>query len=448
MFALDDALAPELAARASAAGLTVTLPDGSTRPIPTTTTATLRSAAELKHAAHVSRDIASAIVRLANAALAGRVPDVVRPALSPLERHFAERVPVEALAVSRVDYFDGDGLRALELNATIPAMQHYGDVATTCWRSLYGPTAPAATPSNTAALIRVLTEAGRSRLGHAPERVAILARRNDAQLGELNGIAAAWRERGPAVRIVYPDQLHHGEGGWTADGWAFDFVYRHLFVRRLEGDAAPEAIALLSDPKVALFNPPASQFEVKAVLALLSEAEHDGDLATVAQIDADVLSVIPWTRRLMAGRSLGPDGREVDVLDHVARDPDRFVLKRSWDYGGRAVFVGSGRQGSGFGTRVLAAFGRPMTWAELVGACASDPRGGGFIVQERVEPRVESHRLATAEGVIPAELFVDLSHYASVGLPDPGWGAVVRGSTDDVVNIVGGGGVIPLLMGA
>jgi hypothetical protein len=44
------------------------------------------------------------------------------------------------------------------------------------------------------------------------------------------------------------------------------------------------------------------------------------------------------------------------------------------------------------------------------------------------------------------ELFVDFSAFASVqpGRP-PNWGGVCRGSVSQIVNIVGGGGVLPLL---
>jgi hypothetical protein len=43
-------------------------------------------------------------------------------------------------------------------------------------------------------------------------------------------------------------------------------------------------------------------------------------------------------------------------------------------------------------------------------------------------------------------LYVDFSAYASVGLgKQPNWGGVCRGSLSQIVNIVGGGGVLPLL---
>ena len=43
-------------------------------------------------------------------------------------------------------------------------------------------------------------------------------------------------------------------------------------------------------------------------------------------------------------------------------------------------------------------------------------------------------------------MFVDYSAFSSVGVePEPPWGGVVRASASRIVNIHGGGGVLPLL---
>ena len=58
----------------------------------------------------------------------------------------------------------------------------------------------------------------------------------------------------------------------------------------------------------------------------------------------------------------------------------------------------------------------------------------------------ERHLLATPADPVEAEVFVDYSAFASVGVePEPPWGGVVRASTSRIVNIQGGGGVLPLL---
>jgi hypothetical protein len=127
-------------------------------------------------------------------------------------------------------------------------------------------------------------------------------------------------------------------------------------------------------------------------------------------------------------------------------EPAHYVLKRSWDYGGRAVFVGKSSHEASFDDRVVASYGKKMSWPELCRVAAADPVGGGFVVQGLVDAKPEPHLLCTQNGEQEAMLYVDFSAYASVNLSiAPQWGAVCRGSISPIVNIVGGGGVLPLI---
>jgi len=49
---------------------------------------------------------------------------------------------------------------------------------------------------------------------------------------------------------------------------------------------------------------------------------------------------------------------------------ERWVLKRSWDYGGKSVFLGAELE--------------PAAWARAVEEALADARGGGFVAQERI----------------------------------------------------------------
>jgi hypothetical protein len=62
-----------------------------------------------------------------------------------------------------------------------------------------------------------------------------------------------------------------------------------------------------------------------------------------------------------------------------------------------------------------------------------------------VETTPEAHLLCSGTRQTEVQLYVDFSAYASVGVEAPAWGGVCRGSVSHIVNIVGGGGVIPLL---
>ena len=139
-------------------------------------------------------------------------------------------------------------------------------------------------------------------------------------------------------------------------------------------------------------------------------------------------------------------GRSPDLVAHVAAHPESFVLKRAWDYGGKAVFVGPASEEPASPPAPRRRSAHRLAWPELVRRAAADTRGGGFVVQAVVDIPRERHLLATPTGPVEAEVFVDYSAFASVGVePEPAWGGVVRASASRIVNIQGGGGVLPLL---
>lgn len=449
---------PLLAERAYTRGLAVTnRADGTTKPIPITATPVIVAKAELDRRLRLSALLSSAGAKMAHVVLAGPAKAMLLDGMSPLERTLALATFERArqLATTRVDFFVGARVQALELNATIPAMQGYSDIAAHTllemvgkhWRASPQEIArlQAANGSNALALYRALLSGyAQVRPGQSPRTIALLCRRNDAQLTEQRYLCERFRDFGADADVVHPDQLS-GDDAVRANGKAYQLVYRHLFVRRLEEPdmaGAPYVVELLKEPqgrRAVVLNPPASQVEAKLVFALMSQSLEDSALArdagfTRAELDA-IAESVPWTRPFAP-----------DVVAKVAADPDRYVLKRSWDYGGRAVFVGRTRAEPGYDERVRAAYGASLDWAGLCERAAADRTGGGFVVQQLVETKPESHLLCAGSTQTPVELYVDFSSYASVGVePAPQWGGVCRGSISHIVNIVGGGGVIPLL---
>ena len=450
---------PELANTAYARGLAVTSKDdGSTKPIPITATPVIIEGGELKRRQRIAELLSSATLKMSRAVLDGLHRDVVFNGLSPLEQLMAEATSqrLSTLVTTRVDFFAGAKLSALEVNATIPAMQGYSDIAANAFIEVVGRfwRAPdhliaswqAKNGSNALALYRALLNGyAQVRPGRTPERIALLSRRNDAQATEQKYLCERFRDLGAEADVVHPDQLS-GDDAVRANGKTYDLIYRHLFVRRLEEtdmSGAGYVRQLLAEPngaRAVVLNPPASQVEVKAVFALLSEATENAEIARAAHLSTveleAIAATVPWTR-VFRGEAL---------RDEVAKNPDQYVLKRSWDYGGRAVFVGRTRAEPSFSDRVTAAYGSPMDWGGLCAKAVEDPIGGGFVVQHVVDIHPETHLLCSASSQESLELYVDFSAYASVGLPNqPAWGGVCRGSLSHIVNIVGGGGVLPLI---
>lgn len=462
---------PALADAAYQRGLAVTLPDGATRAIPVTATPVILGADEIKRRADTATLLSRAAFKMAQATLRGPECELLFGAMSPLERKLASATldHLRSLATTRVDYFVAKDVPwALEVNATIPAMQGYSDIAAQAFIEHVARHAgandaaiariQAKNGSNALALYRALLEgyAGQRR-GAAPERILLLSRRNDAQLTEQRYLAARFAEYGTEAEIAHPDELSgdlSGDGLIQARGKKWDLVYRHVFVRRLEETPAPfveEFFATFWKWKTVLLNPPSAQVEVKTTFALLSRAVVEPELATFAALTpeelAAVRAMVPWTRNFRAGATVGPDGSRVeDLIAFVAKDPARFVLKRSWDYGGKAVFVGRALGTPQFEERVLAAYGAHLDWPSVCERAARDPIGGGLVVQQFVDNPPEEHLLCTTGGVHSADLYVDFSAYGSVQEGrQPNWGGVCRGSVSQIVNIVGGGGVLPLI---
>jgi hypothetical protein len=458
----------ELARTAFQRGLAVTQKDGTQRPIPITATPVILEAAEIRRRAELSAQLSSATLKMAEAVLNGSTRDVLLGALSPLERSIAERTwsQVARLATLRVDFFvdSAQQPRALEINTTIPAMQGYSDIAARSFLEVvarhfgYPEKAIHAlltlNGSNALALYRALLDGyAAERRGKLPETIALLCRRNDAQISELRYLAERFREFGADADLVHPDEVS-GDDAFVAHGKKYDLVYRHLFVRRLEETPSPwmeDFLGTVPGKKAVFLNPPTSQMEVKTTFALLSQAMAEPELAEGAGLSPDELAAIracvPWTRRFRRGPGVGAGGEKLeDLVAAVGAEPSRFVLKRAWDYGGKAVFIGRSVGSVPYNERAQALYGAPLTWAELCERAVADTTGGGYVVQELVQTSPEEHFVCTESGALPTSFYVDYSAYASVGLAkQPVWGGVCRGSMGEIVNIVGGGGVLPLI---
>jgi hypothetical protein len=419
------------AERAWSDGMTVLRPDGSVVPIPLLAEPEVFSRAALSDAAAEAERILSGAVKLARALLASgdeRDRAALVDPFSGLEAEAMAKLfeaPLPVL-VARVDWLvpaAGGPPRALELNATIPAMPAYADVAAFSWiraaaRARGKPAREenalvSACGSHMERLREAMVAHYRARGGTAARpSIAIVARPGDAQIGELRRLEAHLRQMGHAAENLTPDAC-------VPERW--DVLYRHVWAHRVD-PGAPFARALLQPERFVLLNPVNGLLEAKALFARLSECAEDAALAARAGLDAaerDAAGRLPWTRRL------GPE-----LVARVVAERERFVVKRSWDYGGKSVHLG-------------AELG-PEAWARVVEEAARDEKGGGFVVQERIFAARRPATRITPDGASRGDLYRDLSTYCGLGPSRPS-GSVVRAAASPIVNILGGGGLAPLL---
>ncbi|HTP29397.1 MAG TPA: hypothetical protein VMK12_27500 [Anaeromyxobacteraceae bacterium] len=413
-------------------GMAVFSSSGTATEIPLVAEPEVFSRAALAALASEARAILSGAVKLARALLAQGNECDSRMLSAPFEGLEAEAMsrlfedaPCPAI-VARIDFLsEGANFapRALELNATIPAMPAYGDLAAQAWiraaaraRGMAPRQADdliVACGSNMENLRRALAAFYRSR-GGTKERpsIALVARPGDAQQGELRRLAEHFRQLGHRAATLTPDECE-------PEGW--DVLYRHIWAHNTPPES-PFAAALRAPHRFVLANPVNGVLEVKGLFARLSECGEDLHLARLAGLDDAELAA---ARRLPLTRLL-----DEALAPRVVAERERWVLKRNWGYGGKGVRIGS----------EIA----PAAWAGEVNAALADRAGGGFVAQERVISVPRSGTRVSRGGIERLPLCHDVSTYTGLGPFVPS-GSVVRASSSPVVNLLGGGGLVPVL---
>ena len=182
--------------------------------------------------------------------------------------------------------------------------------------------------------------------------IAIVARPGDAQIGELRRLEAHFRQMGHETEVLVPD---------VADPDRHDLLYRHVWAHRTP-PGSPFARALREPARWPLANPVNGLLEAKALFARLSEAAEDAGLAALAGLDEA-------ERAAARAPALDPHARRGTVATLLGAR-ERYVLKRSWDYGGKSVHLGAETSPPATGSAWSAR--RPATGA----AAASWPRSG------------------------------------------------------------------------
>jgi hypothetical protein len=413
-------------------GMTVRKPDGSVVPIPLVCEPQVLPRATLVSVAAQAKAILSGAVKLAGHLVRAGDPRDREALLGPfqgLEQEAMAKLfagaPCPAI-LARVDFLvpeAGGAPKALELNATIPAMQAYADLATHGWiraaaasRGLPPWTADALIArcgSHMEALRETLVHFYRVRGGKREHpSIALVARPGDAQTGEQRRLAEHFRKLGHRAETLLPT---------TCEPERFDLLYRHIWAHRTPADA-PFARALRAPETFVLANPVNGLLEAKALFARLSECAEDEHLADRAGLDdreRAAATALPWTRRL-----------DATLVPRLIAERDNFVVKRSWDYGGKSVSLGAELD--------------PKEWERRVRAAAADP--DGFIAQERIfatrapATRIVDATLEERRGL----LYRDISTYTGL-LDTAPTGSVVRAATNPIVNILGGGGLVPVV---
>lgn len=354
-------------------------------------------------------------------------------------------------ATVRFDLFlDGDKVRILEINTTIPAMQAYSDIIAESYLAAgsMNSVGDGEIVSNTMELLESLREhyaaAGG---GSGLSRIAIVARAGDSQLGELLHYQAAWKKLGYAVNIVTPETLRIVGSQLHDDGGPFDLVYRHVFASRVDPDT-DFGRALRRSSFYKIFNPVSGHLEVKALFAELSRVGDSEGLAREVGLTDDemaaVRSLIPWTRVLIAP----------EQLDDIVARRDRLVLKKSHGYGGHGVILGHEFDQEHVQKQVRSLMGvvpgeeasrGQITFREFLAFCCGS-KGDVWIVQDLVPGVVLENEVLMSGHAQSMKTYIDLSLFGNSGVAFRPRGAAARIGSHQIVNIGRGGGMMPVML--
>lgn len=387
--------------------------------------------------------------------------------LSPIEKKvvWAESNDSIGLATVRFDlFFDGEDLKIIEVNTTIPAMQAYSDMTKNAyikaWIAEHRPTfnrifdtTLTGMQSNALDLLSSLVEhfersGGK---GHKP-CIAIVSRRGDSQTAELLWLQTIWQEAGHDCILAFPDDVSIDNGRLQVNKTPIDLIYRHIFANRLVPDS-DFALACIHSQQFRVFNPISAHLELKGLLAEVSRIATDETQRIEVGLSADEVHAIhrrvPWSRILIPGDSLTPGSNSKEnLIKWLKGNQTHVVLKSSSGYGGQMVIVGEYFERNETQSALRKIMGnvieKNISWSQFVDFCATST-DQAWIAQLRISGRQSASNILTGEKVKQLETFMDCSLFSNSGTTFHPQGAASRFSIDPVVNIAKGGGLVPVL---
>src|SRR5262245_39744893 len=168
--------------------------------------------------------------------------------------------------------------------------------------------------------------------GRAPELTAIVDWREVPTYSEFEILAAAFTAAGTQTIICDPRDLECTASGLFAGGRRIDFVYRRVLINDMVARAA-ECRALVTAYErrlVCVANSLRCKIpHKKAFFAVLTDARRAALFSDRER--ALIRRHVPWTALVREGR-VARDGESLDLLPHLRRNRDRFVVKPNDEY--------------------------------------------------------------------------------------------------------------------
>jgi hypothetical protein len=392
------------------------------------------SADDFQRIRSICETVWSAIQKVKDAAVCDE-SIVTELGLTQIERELV-RIDPGYSAVSptaRLDSFlTSSAYSFVELNGESPAGIAYADAAYDIFSSLPVMKKFAEEYEVTALygrryMLEVLLDSYVEYLGHKPDHsptIAIVDLKDLPTKTEFELFKEFFENNGYSAIICSPQELEFTGGRLRRNDFEIDIVYKRLLLNEylpimLDYPALLNAYRVGAVCMVNSFR--SKLIHKKALFAVLTDQRHK-DLFTSNEREA-IAAHVPWTRTVK-DESTDYVGKKIELLEFVAANRDRLVLKPNDDYGGHGISIGWNTN--------------ETQWNEALQAALAD---GDYLVQERVPTARETFPALTPDGRIEfAEQLVDLDPLLFNGKVGS---AFTRLSFTELANVTSGGGMVP-----
>lgn len=333
---------------------------------------------------------------------------------------------------SRIDTFyvvEDRNLQCVEYNAETPAGIGYNDVLADVFDNLepmrqFRQTYDLQPMRSLDTLQEALLKAYHNWGGREKPQIAILDWQDVPTLNEHEITRLYLEENGFKTILADPRTLDYRDGHLVHNDFRIDLIYKRvLYSELIEVMGLDNAVLrAVKDRAVYITNSPSAKLMAKkASLAFMSD-ERNEHLFTKDH-KYYINEHIPWTR-VVEDRKTMYKGQEVDLVQFIADNQDRLVLKPNDEYGGAGVVLGWQASHDGWESKLNHALETP------------------HVVQEKVQ-LVERGFPSWVNGeLVISNRYVDADPYAFNG--DRVYGCLTRLSPLALLNVTAGGGsVVP-----
>ena len=254
--------------------------------------------------------------------------------------------------------------------------------------------------------------------------IAIVDWKDVATVSEFEVLREYFESQGHKTTITRPRKLEYDGKILRAEDFEIDIFYKRVLIHEFleEFDDSQPLIRAYKDGNVCMANSFRTKIpHKKASFAIITDEKYQ-HLFTPEQIEIS-RKHIPWTRRLRDAETIY-QGNDVNLLELLRREREKFLIKPNDDYGGKGVLLGwETSQGE---------------WETAI----NENLQNSYIAQEKVRVEKVKVPLYTDE-IRLEELLIDFDPFLFRGKAE---GGLVRLSASSVVNVAQGGGETALIV--